>query len=138
MYLNIVAFKDFLLERSPPPATATRTEPLPASKGREEIFKVEVRSKPTSASESTRAEGVSASEGMPGAWARAAARVEAGSSKLVELFSLLGIGQNLVGGLDLGELVLGVRVLVRVGMELLGEAIVGLLDLGLRRALADS
>lgn len=44
--------------------------------------------------------------------------VEAGGAELVKLLALLGVGKNLVGGLDIGELVLGLGVLIRIGMVL--------------------
>jgi hypothetical protein len=46
------------------------------------------------------------------------AGVEASGAKLVKLLALLGVGKNLVGGLDIGELVLGLGVLIRIGMVL--------------------
>lgn len=51
-------------------------------------------------------------------------------SKLVILLSLGLIGQKLPGLSDLLELLLGSRLLVHIGMVLLGQLVVDLFDVG--------
>jgi hypothetical protein len=54
---------------------------------------------------------------------------------LVIAGALVLVGQQVVGVRDLAEALVGFRVvLVAVGVELLGEAAISLLDLGLGRA----
>jgi hypothetical protein len=70
-------------------------------------------------------EGVAAAEGVT---TGTTARVEASGAVPVKGLALLGVGEELVGGLDVGEFFLGRRVLVGVGVVLFREAIVGLFD----------
>src|SRR5690606_14102120 len=57
----------------------------------------------------------------------------------IELGALLLVADDLVGGVDLGETVLRLRIgLVRVGMQLLGELAEGRLDFGLARLPLDA
>ncbi len=111
---------------------------LPTCKCRENVVKVDVGAE--SASTAKAAERVASTERVASAWAGAGAGigVESGGAELVELLPLLGVGQDLVSGLDLGELVFGRRVLVRVWVVLFRQAVVGLFDLGGRCALADA
>ena len=67
----------------------------------------------------------------PAAEAAVAARVAHGSEHVVRL-AALGIGQDLVGLVDLLEPEVGARVLVDVRVPLLGEPPEGALDLGVR------
>lgn len=109
----------------------------------EQIVKAEA-----AAAKSTKAAAAAATK--PEGTARAAERVtsratrgatggvEAGRTKRVILFLLFRIGEDFVGGLDVGKLILGFRVLVRVGMILLGQAVVGFFNIRRRCAFADT
>jgi hypothetical protein len=82
----------------------------------------------------TTAEGVAcAAEGIA---SRSAAGIEACSAKLVILLSLLRVGEDLIGRLNIRKPVFRVGILVRVWMVFLCEAVVCLLDLGRRRTFA--
>ena len=74
-------------------------------------------------------EGVACASKWVAARTRSCIGVEASSTKLVVLLFLLRIGKELVCGLDLGKLVFRGRVFVRVGVVLLRQAVVRLLDL---------
>lgn len=81
---------------------------------------------------------MAAAKGITTTRAPASAGVEGRGAELVVLLLFLGVGQDLVGGLDVSELILRLGVLVRVRVELLGETVVGLLDLGGGGTLADA
>jgi hypothetical protein len=120
-------------------ASTGAVELLPAREGGEEVLKVEIR--PESALAATKAGERVASRAAKGPTTRVttgAARVEAGRTELVVCLLLLRVREDLVGRLDLAELVLGRRVLVGVGVEFLGEPVVGLFDFRCRRRLVDA
>ena len=142
LHLDVLALKDLLLlERVATAAAAAATTKAspPAGKRREEVIEVDVGAESALGAAEAVEAAAAAAKGMTAAGARGlAVGVEAGGAELVELLALLGIREDLVGRLDLGELVLGIGVLVGVGMVLFSQSVVGLLDVGGRGALADS
>lgn len=113
---DIIAHEDLLLEgvRSSTPAPAKRT--LLPRESREDILKVEAATETTLRTAEAMERAAAAERVTSG---RVSARIEASGAKLVILLLLLGIGEDLVGRLDLAKLLLRRRVLVRVGVELL-------------------
>lgn len=92
---------------------------MSASESREEVIKVEATAKATLSTAKAASEGVASSA----KWittSRVTVGVEAGGTKLVKLFLLLGVGQDFVCGLDIGESFLCRVVFVGIGMVFLG------------------
>lgn len=117
--------------------SATKRAALATSKGREYIIKVEATAEAALATTAKAVERVARTAKRISAGG-VAVGIEARGAKLVKLFLLLGVGEDFVGRLDIGESVLGGGVLVRIGVKLLGEAIIGLLDFGGRCVLVDA
>lgn len=112
MGLNVVAHQNLLLERIRSTAAA--------AKSRKQVLKVETSAKASAkAALSTEScKGIAARSS--GKWiASSCVGIEARIAKLVVLLSLLRVGEDLVGSLDLAKLVFGRGVLVRIGVELL-------------------
>lgn len=135
LYLDIIAHEYLLLEWVPALLPATE-RPATSRKGGEDVVKVEAATEAAAATAEA-GEGVRASEWVA-AHTGPGVRIESGGAKLVILLALLRVGEELVGRLDLAELVFRGRVLVRVRVELLGEAVVCLLDLAGSRTLVDA
>lgn len=135
LHLDVIAHEDLLLERVPPRLPPERA--AAARKGGEDIVEVDAAAAEAAAAATEAGERVPAAERIT-ARARPAAGVEAGGAELVVLLALLGVREHLVGRLDLAELVLRGGVLVRVGVELLREAVVRLLDVAGARRLVDA
>jgi hypothetical protein len=124
--LDVFSNHNLLLERVSG-ATSRATKRIAAAgtgEMGEQVIDVNVGTEPSLATEP-------AKTAEPAEWAATGKRIatsglglsvgiEAGSTKLVKLLPLLGVGQDLVCGLDVAELVLGTRVLVCVGVVFLG------------------
>lgn len=138
MYLDIVADQDLLLERVASSASPAPSEwPLLTTKGGENVVEVEATAKSTLSSSKT-VEWVPTTAERIAAWCTTSTGVEAGSTELVVLLLLFGVGENFVGALNVGEAVLCRSVLVRIGMIFLREAVISLLDFRCRGRLANS
>lgn len=136
MDLNVVTDQNLLLIRVACTSAATAKGALLSRKGGEDVVEVEATTE-TSLSTTEAGEWMASTA----KWITAgssSARIEASGSKLVKLLPLLRVGQDLIGGLDVGEMLLRTVVLVRIGMVFLGQAIVGLLNIGSRCAFGDS
>ena len=94
--------------------------------GGEDVVKTCSRAKATTAGETRKAR--SSPKWVTG-WTGAGIGIEPGCTKLVELLLLLRIRQDFICGLDIGKLVLGRVILVRIWVIFLGKAVVRLLDL---------
>lgn len=136
MHLNVVTDQDLFLEGVPPAAPPERGA-LATRERREDVVEVEAAGAAEAALPSESVEGVAcAAERITAA--RGAAGIEASRAELVKLLLLLGVGKNLIGGLDVAELLLGRSVLVGIRVELFREAVVRFLDLGRRCRLVDA
>ena len=100
LYLDIVANQNLLLERVSSSATSPPKRSLLSRERREDVLKVEAPTE-TALSTSKSVEGVAASKWIPTRMPRGATGVEASSAKLIKLFLLLRVGEDLVGGLNI-------------------------------------
>lgn len=119
--LNVLANQNFLLERilAGTAASTAKGAALATSKGRKEVVKVEASAKATlSTTEAARKRVARSSKWIT--TGRVAVGVEASSAELIELFLLLGIGQDFVGGLNVGKSFFGRVVFVGIGVVFLG------------------
>jgi hypothetical protein len=145
LHLNVLSHHNlFLLEwvstsSSSPPRSSSTTKRI------EKILKVEVRAEAACSctTESTTkrrstTEWVPAAESTRSARSTSTALVESRRAVLIVLRLLRRVRQDFVRGLRLAELLLGLRVLVRVGVVLFRESVVRLLDLGRRGRLTNT
>lgn len=138
LHLDVISHEDLLLERVPTRLPSERVAAAAAArKGGEDVVEVDAAAAEAAAAATEAGERVPAAERIA-ARARPAAGVKAGGAELVVLLALLGVREHLVGRLDLAELVLRGGVLVRVGVVLLREAVVRLLDVAGARRLVDA
>lgn len=136
LHLDVIAHEDLLLERVSARLPSERAAAAP--KGGEDVVEVDPAAEAAAAATEP-GERVPAAERIGArARARTSAGVEAGGAELVVLLALLGVGEHLVGRLDLAEFVLRGGVLVRVGVIFFREAVVRLLDLAGASRLVDA
>lgn len=143
--LNIFTHQDFL-ERasSAPPSTACAT-----CKSTEQVLKVDIRCTPKSttgkatpkaakATKSTETTCTRKRVSTRGTWIEATILIKGGCAKSVVVFSLLGIGKELISGLSLCKLVFGVCFLVGVRVVFFRLSVVCFFDIASGSTFVDS
>ena len=135
VHFDVLPYEHFLLERalllrSPAPARLSCKRP-------EEILEIDVRPKALRTSTETPESG-SKRVAWPAGCSARRVKPTAGATLLIECRGavlivgclFLGVGQDFVGGLGVGEFVFGGGVFVRVWVVFFREGVVGFFDVG--------